>query len=221
MDTSYQTIRIPIPVSEKYGSVSAEIFEPASFTAILAIGHGAGSTLDQPFLAQLASALAAQGICTLRYNFFYSENKKKMPDRFPVASLVVQAVIDYAANRYPNISLFAGGKSFGGRMTSMTLAESNDPRVKGIVFFGFPLHPAGSPGVERAEHLTKVQIPMLFLQGTKDELAYPDLLRPIIANLPAATLIEFQGADHSFKGGKQTSVDAISSASSSWINGHI
>ena len=216
----YQTIRFQIPVLSKEGAVTTEIFEPDSPTAALVIGHGAGSNLDQPFLKQLSVALARQGIITIRFNFLYSELKKKMPDRFPAAAAVIRTVLQEAHRRYGDLPLFGGGKSFGGRMTSMTLAHDGDPRVKGIVFLGFPLHPSGSPSVERAAHLQNLSVPLLFLQGTRDALATPELLRPEVAKLANAVLIEYQGADHSFKGGKQASVDNIASAIASWIKDH-
>ena len=159
-------------------------------------------------------------VATLRYNFLYTEKGKKMPDRFPAASAVIRAVITFSRSQLPHVPLFCGGKSFGGRMTSMTLSEHEESGVRGIVFFGFPLHPAGSPSVERADHLTKLSLPLLFLQGTKDALATPELLRPIISRLSTATMIEFEGADHSFKGGKLASVHALASSASTWINKH-
>jgi uncharacterized protein len=213
----FQTIRFHIPIPTKGASVTGEIFEPDSPTAVLAIGHGAGSNLDQPFLKQLSAALARQQIITIRFNFLYSELKKKMPDRFPVAAVVIRAVLHEAHRRYPDLPVFGGGKSFGGRMTSMTLAEVADPTARGIVFFGFPLHPSGSPSVERAAHLQNLSIPLLFLQGTRDALATPELLRPEVARLSNAVLVEYEGADHSFKGGKQASIDNIASQVASWI----
>lgn len=220
MTELFKTFRSAIPVSAKHGSISAEVYLPVAPTAILTLGHGAGSNMDQPFLRQLSAALAATNVATIRYNFLYSENRKKMPDRFPAAAEVIRAVIRFTREQYPAIPLFCGGKSFGGRMTSMTLADSSEPDVRGIVFFGFPLHPAGSPSVERAAHLEKLSLPMLFLQGSKDALATPELLKPIIPTLKSATIIEFDGADHSFKGGKQTNVQTLASAASAWINMH-
>jgi uncharacterized protein len=212
--------RSSVFVNDKLGSVTIETCQPESIKAITTLGHGAGSTLDQPFLRQLATALAAHGIASIRYNFFYSENRKKMPDRFPAASAVIKAVIHHASGLFPGIPLFCAGKSFGGRMSSMTVAAEGLSAVKGIVFFGFPLHPAGTPSVERAGHLEELTIPTLFLQGTKDALATPELLRPIVKNLSHGTLIEFEGADHSFKGNKQASVTNLAAEAAAWINKH-
>lgn len=220
MKETFEVSRITIPISSKEGSVSAETYLPRDPLAVLTLGHGAGSNMDQPFLRQLSAEFAAARIATMRYNFLYTEKRKKMPDRFPAASAVIRAVFDFARTQHPGTPLFGGGKSFGGRMTSMTLADRMEPEVRGLIFFGFPLHPAGSPSVERAAHLHAVGLPMLFLQGTRDALATPELLRPIIPTLKTATLVEFEGADHSFKGGKLASVQALVSAASAWINKH-
>jgi uncharacterized protein len=210
--------RLSLPVTDKLGSVTVEICHPESIKAVVTLGHGAGSNLDQPFLKQIATALASHGICSIRFNFIYTEHRKKMPDRFPTAAAVIKGVIHFAASRFPGVPVFCAGKSFGGRMSSMTVAAEEFPDVKGIVFFGFPLHPAGSPSVERASHLEEITVPMLFLHGTKDALANPELLRPVINKLAHATLIEFEGADHSFKGGKQASVTNLAAEAATWIN---
>jgi predicted alpha/beta-hydrolase family hydrolase len=218
MSEKFTTRRLKVPVSEKLGSVTVEIYSPKKIKAVLAVGHGAGSTMDQPFLKQLCAAMASYDICTIRYNFIYSENRKKMPDRFPAASAAIRAVVGFVRQEFSRLPIFCGGKSFGGRMSSMTFAEQPDPLVKGLVFFGFPLHPSGSPSVERADHLKSLSIPLLFLQGTRDALATPALLRPIVESLDQATLIDYEGADHSFKGGKQASVAALASATAEWIH---
>lgn len=220
MTEGFKIFRSTVNVSAKYGSISVEVYYPNEANAILTLGHGAGSNMDQPFMRQLSAALASTNIATIRYNFLYSEKGKKMPDRFPAASQVVRAVIRFTREQYPQLPLFCGGKSFGGRMTSMTLADMSEADVRGVVFFGFPLHPAGSPSVERADHLKNLSMPLLFLQGTRDALATPDLLKPIIPKFKSATLIEFEGADHSFKGGKGTSVHTLADAASAWINKH-
>ena len=217
---TFDVSRFTIPVSEKEGTVSAETYLPTKPVALLTLGHGAGSNMDQPFLRQLSAGLAELGVASIRYNFLYSEKRKKMPDRFPAASAVIRAVVDFARTQYPGLPLFCGGKSFGGRMSSMTLADRVEPGVRGLIFFGFPLHPAGSPSVERSVHLLEIALPMLFLQGTRDALATPELLRPIIPRLKDATLIEFEGADHSFKGGKTANPRALASAAWGWINKH-
>lgn len=217
MEPSTTAFQTKIPVNEKYGHVSAEVMEPANSWAVLTVGHGAGSTYNQPFLVRLCEALGQEGVCTIRYNFIYSEQRRKMPDRFPVAALPVRAVVNFAASRYPGSPIFGGGKSFGGRMTSMTQAEEPLPDLRGIVFFGFPLHPAGSPSVDRAAHLIKLSVPTLFIQGTKDDLATISLIREVVESLPMATLKEFEGADHSFKGGKLATPQAIAATASAWM----
>lgn len=152
-----------------------------------------------PSMAAIADGLAARGIATLRYQFPYMERGSKRPDQPPVAHAAVRAAVAEAKRRAPNMALFAGGKSFGGRMTSQAQALAALPGVRGLVFFAFPLHPAGKPSTERAKHLSDVTLPMLFLQGERDALAELDLLRPTVAKLsPRATLDLFADADHSF-----------------------
>jgi uncharacterized protein len=220
MENTFQTIRFKVRVSEKAGSVSAEIYQPKNIKAVLTIGHGAGTNMDHVFLKELASGLANRGICTVRYNFLYTELKKKMPDRFPTASSVIRAVIHECQQRFPDHPLFCSGKSFGGRMTSQTVSEGNWHGLNGLIFYGFPLHPAGNPSVERAEHLKKVTLPMLFLQGTRDALAYPDLIASVTSALPQTKLIMLEGADHSFKNGKQTSMAELIDQTLAWVNNH-
>jgi uncharacterized protein len=155
--------------------------------------------MTHPFMAAAGSELAERGIATLRYQFPYMEQGSKRPDSPKVAHATVRAAVLEAARLLPAIPLFAGGKSFGGRMTSQAQAASALPGVRGLVFLGFPLHPPGQPGDERAKHLFDVQIPMLFLQGTRDEFARLDLLEPLCERLgPRATLKPFPDADHSF-----------------------
>ena len=167
--------------------------------ACCVLAHGAGAGMNHPFMAAVASGLAARGISTLRYEFAYMERGSKRPDTPAVAHARVREAVVEAAKRAPGLPLFAGGKSFGGRMTSQAQAIEPLSGVKGLAFIGFPLHPAGKPSAERAEHLRQVKIPMLFLQGTRDELAKLQLLRPLIKRLGArATLKLLQHADHSF-----------------------
>jgi predicted alpha/beta-hydrolase family hydrolase len=162
---------------------------------MLALAHGAGAGMRHPFLEKLTAALGAEGIATLRYEFPYMEEGKRRIDPAPVLEARVRQAVEAA--RAHGLPLFAGGKSMGGRMTSQ--ADSREPLgVRGIAFIGFPLHPAREPGTKRAEHLASVSVPMLFLQGTRDELASLDLLRPIVEKLPRATLHVIEGADHSF-----------------------
>jgi len=155
--------------------------------------------MAHPFMAAVANGLAERGIATLRYQFPYMEHGSKRPDTPKLAQATVRAAVAEASRRLPELALFAGGKSFGGRMTSQAQATSPLSGVRGLVFLGFPLHPAGRPSVERAAHLFAVQIPMLFLQGTRDALADLQLLQPLVGELGTrATLEPFQDADHSF-----------------------
>lgn len=172
--------------------------------ACYVFAHGAGAGMAHPFLAGFASGLAERGISTLRYQFPYMEEGSKRPDTPALAHATVRAAVGEASRIVPGLPLFAGGKSFGGRMTSQTQAESPLPVVRGLVFLGFPLHPPGKPSDERAKHLSDVQIPMLFLQGSRDEFASLDLLQPVVNRLGSrATLKLFAEADHSFHAPKR------------------
>jgi predicted alpha/beta-hydrolase family hydrolase len=168
---------------------------PGAF-CLYVLAHGAGAGMRHPFLQELADALAEQGVATLRYQFPYMEQGKRRIDPAPVLHARVREAT--AAGAAQGLPLFAGGKSLGGRMTSQAQAMEPLPLVRGLCFVGFPLHPAGKPGVERAAHLRQVTLPMLFLQGTRDELAHLDLLRPVLGALPRATLHLVDDADHSF-----------------------
>jgi len=159
--------------------------------------HGAGAGMRHPFLAALCHALGALGVATLRYEFEYMEARRKRID--PPAVLHARVREAVAAAGAQELPLFTGGKSMGGRMTSQAQALEPLPGVRGLAFVGFPLHPAGRPGVERAEHLSRVEVPMLFLQGTRDELADLALLQGVLRSLPRATLRVFDDADHSFR----------------------
>jgi predicted alpha/beta-hydrolase family hydrolase len=179
--------------------VSALLQFPPAATACFVLAHGAGAGMEHPSMIAMATELAARRIATLRFQFPYMELGKGRPDAPPVCHATVRAAVAEAARRAPRLPLFAGGRSFGGRMTSQAQAIQPLAGVKGLAFIGFPLHPAGKPSVERAEHLQDVRIPMLFLQGTRDELAKLELLKPLIKQLGArATLKLLQDADHSF-----------------------
>ena len=179
--------------------VSALLEVPDEARACLVLAHGAGAGMTHPFMADVARELAGRGIATLRYQFPYMEQGSKRPDTPAVAQATVRAAVAEAALRAPALPLFAGGKSFGGRMTSQAQAAQPLPEVRGLVFFGFPLHPAGKPSDTRAQHLAGVKVPMLFLQGTRDDLADLTLLRPVVERLDKrATLQVFEDADHSF-----------------------
>lgn len=190
--------QININITAEIGSVSAEIVEPASSQRFLVLAHGAGAGMKHPFMVSLSKELAALGIGTLRFNFPFIEQKKKRPDFPAVAEKTIEMAIHKATELFPGVTLFAGGKSFGGRMTSQLFSRKAIDHVKGLAFFGFPLHPAGKPGVERAEHLSKVDRPMLFLQGTKDTLAEWELIEPVCGTLSKATLVKIDRADHAF-----------------------
>ena len=172
---------------------------PPAVRACLVLAHGAGAGMTHKAMAALADGLGDRGIATLRYQFPYMERGSKRPDPPAAAHAAVRAAVAEVNRHAPKLPLFAGGKSFGGRMTSQAQADTPLPGVRGLVFFAFPLHPAGKPSVERAAHLADVALPMLFLQGTHDALAEIDLLRPAIARLGAgATLTLFAEADHAF-----------------------
>ena len=180
--------------------VSGLFLRPANAKALYLFAHGAGAGMTHPAMESNAQGLAERGIATLRYQFLYMEKGSKRPDPPRLAHAVVRAAAQEAVRLAPELPLFAGGRSFGGRMTSQTQAEDPLPGVKGLAFLGFPLHPAGKPGIERAEHLTRVEVPMLFVSGERDALAELDLLKPVIASLgERATLHLVSHADHSFR----------------------
>jgi predicted alpha/beta-hydrolase family hydrolase len=172
---------------------------PAGARALCVLAHGAGAGMRHPFLAQVAGALAERAIACLRYEFPYMAARKPRPDPPAIAEAAVRAAVAQARALAPELPLVAGGKSFGGRMTSQAAARASLPGVRGLVFLGFPLHPPGAPSAERARHLAEVTLPMLFLTGTRDEFAPLDLLRPVVAGLgPRARLCEIADGDHSF-----------------------
>lgn len=181
-------------------AVSAIVTRPDGADRLLVLGHGAGAGMEHPFLEAISRALGGRGVATLRYQYPYMEAGRRIPDRRPVLLATVRAAVEAGREEAGSLPVLAGGKSMGGRMTSEAAAEEPLPDVKGIVFLGFPLHPAGKPGTERAEHLPRVGSPMLFLQGTRDRLADLDLLRPIVRDLgEGAALHVVEGADHSFR----------------------
>jgi predicted alpha/beta-hydrolase family hydrolase len=214
--------------------VSAILLRPADASCLLVLAHGAGAGMRHSFREEMAEELAGAKVATLRFNFPYMEQRRKVPDRAPVPTEAVLAAVRTAAEAAPELPLFAGGKSYGGRMSSQAAADTSLPsaqtslasaasrlsasktsraadtsqastagasmaKVRGLVFFGFPLHPPDQPSTKRAEHLARVKLPMLFLQGTRDKLADLSLLRPICAKLGSrATLHIIETADHSF-----------------------
>ncbi len=193
------THELRFTASQSAGEVSALMLRPPNPKWFLVLGHGAGAGMRHRFMEKLAQELAANEIATLRYQFPYIEKGKKTPDPQPILLKTVRAAVTCAQDYAGNLPLFAGGKSLGGRMTSMAAANEPLLNVKGLVFFGFPLHAPGQPSAERAAHLANVNLPLLFLQGDRDQLAQLDLLRPVCEGLgKQATLHIFEGADHGF-----------------------
>jgi predicted alpha/beta-hydrolase family hydrolase len=204
------------------GTVSAILDRPRGARAMLVLAHGAGAGMRHAFMSQLAAALAARAVATLRFQFPYAESGRRRPDRPAVLEATVRAAVGEAARRTRGLPIFAGGKSMGGRMTSRAQAAEALRGVRGLVFVGFPLHPAGTRATTRGDHLAAVKLPMLFLQGTRDELAGLDLLRPIVERLPGATLHVVDGADHGFRlpareARVRSSIDELADAAASWI----
>src|SRR5438128_722070 len=196
MRTSRQPVTISVDGAQR---VSGLLQTPREARACYVLAHGAGAGMAHPFMGAIANGLAERGVATLRYQFPYMEHGSKRPDTPKLAQATVRAAVAEASRRLPELALFAGGKSFGGRMTSQAQAASPLRGVLGLVFLGFPLHPAGRPSDERAKHLFDVHIPMLFLQGTRDQLADVQLMQALAGKLGArATLKLLQDADHSF-----------------------
>ena len=221
---STRPLRIAI---DEASSVSALLRAPDHAWAAYVFAHGAGAGMTHAFMAAFADGLADRGIATLRYQFAYMEKGAKRPDSPPVAQAAVRAAVAEGAQRLPGLPLFAGGKSFGGRMTSQAQASSPLPGVSGLVFVGFPLHAAGKPSTERAAHLFDIACPMLFLQGTRDELATLSLLQPLLQQLAdRATLRLLDDADHAFhvraRSGRSDAgtLRAMLDATASWLQAH-
>lgn len=208
---------LTIEISERTGTVSGLAIIPKNATTLLVLAHGAGAGMTHAFMEELALELATLNIATLRYNFPYMEKGSRRPDPPAVAEKTVIMVLEFAHKKYPKLPLFAGGKSFGGRMTSQRVSKECPAFLQGIVFFGFPLHAIGKPGMERATHLNAIEIPMLFLQGTKDKLADIGLIKTVTKKLKTATLEQFEGADHSFKVSKQNIIPDLASMASEWM----
>jgi uncharacterized protein len=181
------------------GPVSARYARPRSPSATIVVAHGAGAGMDHPFIAGFARACADEGLATLRFNFPYIERGRRSPDPEAVLRDAWRAVFEVASTRAKSEPVWASGKSLGGRIASMCAADG-EIRPAGVVFLGYPLHPPGKPERARDEHLSRIEVPMLFLQGTSDPFASPDLLRRLVAKLgDLATLVPFEGAGHSFE----------------------
>ena len=219
---------LALTVSPASGApVSALLLGPPAPRAAFVFAHGAGAGMSHPFMTAVAEHFAERGIATLRFQFPYMERGSRRPDPPAVAQAAVRAAVAEVAHRLADVPLFAGGKSFGGRMTSQAQAAAPLPHIRGLIFLGFPLHPAGSPSLGRAQHLETIRIPMLFLQGTRDALAEPDLIARMTAGLgERATLTMFADADHSFhvrarSGSTDAQVRAeLCDAVAAWITAH-
>ena len=219
----------PQELKLKVGSanvVSALLLRPPSAQACLVFAHGAGAGMTHPFMQSVASGLYDRGIATLRFQFPYMEKGSKRPDPPGIAHAAVRAAVAEAARCWAGLALFAGGKSFGGRMTSQAQAIAPLAGVRGLAFLGFPLHPAGKPSDARAKHLGEVHVPMLFVQGTRDKLAEPQLLEPVVQRLgKVASLHWVAEADHSFHVLKSENkrdaevVRELAQAVASWADG--
>jgi predicted alpha/beta-hydrolase family hydrolase len=204
-------------VADSIGSVTAEYIIPGKSNCLITLAHGAGAGMNHPFMTSLAKSLAEENMATLRFNFPFTEQKKGRPDTPAVAHKTIEAAIGNAHKKFPSLPLFVSGKSFGGRMSSQYLSVHPHPAVKGIIFYGFPLHPAGKPSIDRADHLKNAKLPMLFLQGTRDALATVSLIETVCSGLPQTTLVKIEGADHSFKAGKQDTMSMLVDFTRDWI----
>ncbi len=213
-------------VGERTGEVSALAERPAEADSLLVLAHGAGAGMRHHFMESASSTLADRDIATFRYQFPYMEAGRRRPDPPGVLTASVRAAFAAAQGAMPNLRLFAGGKSMGGRMTSLAASKGGLPDLVGLVFFGFPLHPTGRPSVDRAAHLDDVSLPMLFLQGTRDTLADLDLLRSVCEGLGGqARLHVVDGADHSFHMRKSSGrtddevLDELAAVAADWMTG--
>jgi predicted alpha/beta-hydrolase family hydrolase len=207
-------------VSESIGKVSVLTFSPKDIKSVLVLAHGAGAGMTHSFMENLAVGLSELSIGTVRYNFPYMEKGSRRPDVPAVAEKTVGAVLANTLEVFSGIPIFLGGKSFGGRMSSQYVANKNPSGVNGIVFYGFPLHAPGKPDNQRAGHLKSIKIPMLFLQGTNDALASLPLIEKVCEELPSATLVKFEGADHSFKIKKADAMNDLISNTWKWMKEH-
>lgn len=208
---------LKIQLSPSLGKISAEYIMPSDPSCIISLAHGAGAGMNHPFMISLADALAQVSIASLRFNFPFTEIGRKRPDTPKVAQETVAAAIAKAHELSATMPVFAAGKSFGGRMSSQYLSDNPESPVKGIIFYGFPLHAAGKPSTDRADHLKKVKVPMLFLQGSRDALANFDLIESVCSQLKEATLVKIEGADHSFKAGKINTIQLLANATNDWV----
>jgi len=212
-----KTRSITFNISPSIGAVSAECFVPEKSQCIMTLAHGAGASMHHIFLVTLAQLLSEHNIATMRFNFPFMENKKGRPDTPAVAHQTIEAAIVKAQKLFPDLPLFVAGKSFGGRMTSQYLSSHHDAGIKGVIFYGFPLHAPGNPSIDRGEHLKEVKTPMLFLQGSRDEFAEWKLIESVCSKLKLATLVKIEGANHAFKAGKQNILQILADKTNDWI----
>lgn len=220
--TTTQELRIP--VDDDVGDVSALLHRPTGAKALYVFAHGAGAGMRHAFMEAAAEGLAARGVATLRYQFPYMEAGRKAPNPPRILLATVRAAVAFAVDVSGGLPLLAGGKSMGGRMTSTAASQAPLPEVRGLVFFGFPLHAAGKPSAGRGDHLAGVGLPMLFLQGDRDKLADLELLTPLLSTVePAPSLHVEEGADHGFhvlkRSGRtdQEVLDALCRRVASWM----
>jgi uncharacterized protein len=206
-----------LTVSESIGKISLLTLKPTETKSILVLAHGAGAGMTHTFMENLASQLGELSIATVRYNFPYMEKQSKRPDVPAVAEKTVGAVLANTQEIFSGTPIFLGGKSFGGRMSSQFFSKQKPAGVMGLVFYGFPLHAPGKSDVQRADHLKSINIPMLFLQGTRDALASLPLIEKVCRELPSATLVKFEGADHSFKIKKSDAMHDLVVNTSQWM----
>jgi predicted alpha/beta-hydrolase family hydrolase len=209
--------QLEVLISEKLGKVSIYITPAVNAKGIMLLAHGAGAGMKHPFMESLARGLAENEVTVVRFNFLYMEKKMKRPDPPAIAEKTIEVLINHVHGLFPDLHFFAGGKSFGGRMTSQRLSKECPPFVKGVVFYGFPLHAPGKPSMDRADHLKNVSIPMLFLQGTRDALADMALMEKTCSTLPSAKLVKFEGADHSFKVSKAVIIPSLVDETIKWM----
>jgi predicted alpha/beta-hydrolase family hydrolase len=218
---------ITIGAGDQAGKVSGLLLAPRDSKAFLVLAHGAGAGMRHRFMEEVAARLADQNVATLRYQFPYMEKRTKRPDPQNVLTDTVRAAVAAAKKHASQLPLFAGGKSMGGRMTSLAAAKAPLDGVRGLIFFGFPLHAAGKPGAERGKHLADINVPMLLLQGSRDALADLKLLKPLCRRLgKKAELFVIEGGDHSFhmlkSAGKSDEkvLDAVAERAAAWMKEH-
>lgn len=225
MTTTTPTSLTELSLAAPGTTVSALLMMPSDPVALMVLAHGAGAGMRHEFMERISRAFAVVHLGTMRFQFPYTEAERRRPDPPGVLQATIRSAMRTAGEVAATVPLFAGGKSLGGRMTSVLAASEGLPKVRGLVFLGFPLHPAGKPDVTRAQHLANVQLPMLFLQGTRDKLAELQLLRPTVTNLePFAHLHIVDGADHSFavsrKSGRsgEDVINEMAQSCRSWVN---